>query len=262
MSNVITRERRGLGWFRDIFDPRDHRAGLTIPSREAIASLPAEVELWTPPIMDQGRTNSCTGHASASLYRYMLHYLGHADFQPSRSFNYWYGRKIAHRGWESVDEGAMPRDVMQSMISNGVVDEADWPFDPARINEQPPKRLLTKALGNRVIEGEYTRMLADHNLYHLKASLARRLPFLVGIDVYSSFFDTGDDGHTPMPQTNETFEGGHLIYCNGYSEARQRFRCPNSWGLGEGDKGVFWLPYPYVANAGLAGDFWRIEAIT
>ncbi len=212
--------------------------------------------------MDQGRTNSCVGNASASLFHYMLHYLGKPDFQPSRLFNYWLARHVPRLGWENEDEGAMPRDAMQSMISNGVISEDDWPFDTGKINERPPQALLAKAKANRVVEGEYVRMLANDNLYHLKYSLFQKLPFLIGVDVYSSFFDTDTDGMTPMPQTSEAYEGGHLMYCNGYNDSIRRFRCPNSWSEDEGEKGVFWLPYEYVGNAGLASDFWRIEAIT
>lgn len=250
---------KGLGWIRDVPKASDFRFKVGKPAE---VSLPPQVELWTPPIQDQGSTSSCVGHATASLFRYMLHHLNQPDFQPSRLFNYWYARRISHLGYETEDAGAMPRDAMQSMISNGVVPETDWPFDVSRINERPPRELLPTAYKHRIIEGEYVRMLADDNLVHLKYSLNRGLPFLVGISVYSSFFDTGSDGAVPMPKMTETFEGGHLMYCNGYRDDIKRFRCPNSWSEQYGDKGVYWLPYDYVANGGLAGDFWRVSLIT
>lgn len=251
--------RHGMGWRRDIYDPRD----LRFSAGDTSASLPSQVtHLWTPPILNQRATNSCVGHGSASLFMYMLHWLNKPVFQPSPLFNYWLARHVPRLGWENEDEGAMPRDAMQSMISNGVLSEDLWPFGYDRVNTRPPQTLLHDAKANRVVEGKYVRMLANDNLYHLKYSLAQGLPFLIGIDVYSSFYDTGDDGFVPMPQTNQTFEGGHLMYCNGYDDSIRRFRCPNSWGDDWGDKGCAWLPYDYVGNAGLASDFWRIEAIT
>lgn len=263
MTAVHTRQRKGLGWIPDIPHINDKRFKAPKPTTSS-SVLPKEVVLAHPPILDQGPTNSCTGHAASSLYRYMLGKLGKPDFQPSRLFIYYYGRRVPRLNWETEDMGAMPRDVMQTMISNGVLDETFWPFspDPINVNMAPPAGLLSKAKANRVIEGKYVRMKADDNLYHLKYSLAQKLPFLVGIDVYSSFYDTVKDGFVPMPRTNETFEGGHLMYCTGYSDGLQRFICPNSWGQSEGDKGVFYLPYAYIANRGLASDFWRIEAIT
>lgn len=263
MTAVHTRQRHGLGWIPDVPKKADFRVKMSREEMDAI-TLPSSVQLPAPPILDQKTTNSCTGFATSSLYRYMLRALGKLDFQPSPLFNYWFGRHVPRLGWEEEDEGAMPRDVMQSMISNGVIREEFWPFseDPEIVNRRPPQTLLAAAKNNRVVEGKYVRMLADDNLFHLKYSLAQRLPFLVGIDVYSSFFDTGDDGMAPMPQTNQTFEGGHLLYCVGFDDDFQRFKCPNSWGLDWGDAGFAWIPYAYIANAGLAGDFWRIEAIT
>lgn len=259
----MSREQRKFGWVRDIPDRRDLRVKMSKEEMRGV-SLPSWVNLWTPPIRNQASTSSCTGFASSSLYHYMLKFLNKQAFSPSPLFNYWFGRHVRRAGWENEDEGAMPRDVMQTMISNGVVPEEDWPFseNPKVINQRPPQTILAKAKQNKVIEGRYVRMLANDNLFHLKNSLAQGLPFLVGVDVYSSFMDTGSDGRVPMPQTNETFEGGHLLYCNSYRNDIGCFGCPNSWGLEWGDKGVAWIPYPYIANAGLAADFWRIEAIS
>lgn len=254
-------QKKGLGWIRDRKSSKDFRFSVPKEERDK-TSLPPSVVLWTPPILDQLQTNSCTGFATSSLYRYMLKFLGKADFQPSPLFNYWFGRHVPRLGWENEDEGAMPRDVMQSMISNGVVHENDWPFDVSKVNEKPPKEVLSRSKSNKVIEGRYVRMLADDNLFHLKNSLVKGLPFLVGIDVYSSFYDTKSDGMVPMPKLNETFEGGHLLYCTGFSDSLQRFRCPNSWGTEWGENGIAWIPYSYIANENIAGDFWRIEAIT
>lgn len=262
MTATHTKERHGLGWIPDIPKKADFRVKMSKEEMSKV-SLPPAIELYNPPILDQKGTNSCTGFASASLYRYHLHQ-NFNEFQPSPLFNYWLGRHVPRLGWENEDEGAMPRDVMQSMISNGVIREEFWPFseNPEIVNRRPPQTLLAAAKSNRVIEGKYVRMLANDNLFHLKHSLVQGLPFLVGVDVYSSFFDTGDDGLVPMPQTNQTFEGGHLLWANGFSDELQCFRCPNSWGTGWGKDGIAWIPYPYIANAGLAGDFWRIEAIT
>lgn len=257
-----TKQRRGLGWIPDIPHLNDKR--FRAPARSLVTVLPEEVVLPHTQILDQGATNSCTGHAASSLYRYMLRLLGKTEFQPSPLFIYYFGRRVPRLGWENEDMGAMPRDVMQTMISNGVVPETVWPFseDPAKVNKHPPQDLLSNAKTNRIIEGKYVRMLATDNLYHLKYSLFQKLPFLIGVQVYSSFLDTGSDGMVSMPGMRETYEGGHLMYCTGYSDKLQKFFCPNSWGESAGDKGVFKLPYAYIANQGLASDFWRIEAIT
>lgn len=260
---MVPNKTHGTGWIRDTPDKRDLRVKMSKEEMSKV-SLPPFIQLWTPPILDQHSTSSCTGFATASLYHYMLKFLNKQPFQPSPLFNYWFGRHVRRAGWENEDEGAMPRDVMQSMISNGVVPEEDWPFstNPATVNQRPPQTLLAKAKQNKVIEGKYVRMLANDNLFHLKNSLAKGLPFLVGIYIYSSFFDADESGMVPIPRMTETFEGGHLLYCNAYRDDIGCFGCPNSWGPEWGDNGVAWIPYAYIANGGLAGDFWRIEAIT
>lgn len=259
----MSNERRGMGYIRDVPDRRDLRVKMSKEEMSKV-SLPPSVQLWTPPILNQASSSACTGFATASLYHYMLKFLNKNVFQPSPLFNYWFGRHVRRAGWENEDEGAMPRDVMQSMISNGVVPEEDWPFsaNPNIVNQRPPQTVLSKAKQNKVIEGKYVRMLANGNLFHLKNSLRQGLPFLVGVNIYSSFFDADENGMVPMPRMTETFEGGHLLWCNGFDDSIQRFRCPNSWGPERGDNGVYWIPYAYIANEGLSSDFWRIEAVS
>lgn len=254
--------RKGLGWVRDLRSGKDFRFTAPKTTDGTKISLPSEITLSTPPIVDQKTSNSCVGNSCASLFRYSLKRLGYPEFQPSRLFIYWFARHVPRLGWENEDEGAMPRDAMQSMISNGVIPEEDWPFDLSKVNERPPQTLLAKAKAKRIVEGRYVRMLANDDLYHLKFSISQHLPFLIGVDVYSSFYDTGSDGMVPMPQTSETYEGGHAMFVNGYSNSLRRFRAVNSWGTDWGQNGTCWLPYEYITNAGLAGDFWRIEAIT
>ena len=47
----------------------------------------------------------------------------------------------------------------------------------------------------------------------------------------------------------------------GYDDAKQWFIVRNSWGAGWGMKGYFTLPYAYVTDASLAGDFWTIRIV-
>jgi C1A family cysteine protease len=248
-----------LGWVRDIRDRRDYR----FSAPPSTAALPAQIDLRpdSPPILDQGPTNSCVGHAVSSLIHFMRRKVNaQPDFQPSPLFIYWLARHVPRRGWELEDDGAMPRDAIQSCISNGVVEEREWPFDLDAVNTRPPQELLAIGKQFRVAEGKYVRMLANDNLYHLKYSLAQGLPFLIGIDVYTSFFDTGSNGLVPEP--SGAWEGGHLMWCNGYNDGIQRFQCPNSWSEQAGNNGIFYLPYDYVAEPSLSGDFWRVEMVS
>lgn len=252
-------QRRGLGWCKDLRDDRDFAVGGVPPS----IALPTNVDLrllYSPPIEDQSVTNSCVGNATSSVFRFMRCKLGLPDIKPSRLFTYYFAR--ARQGWQNEDEGCMPRDAMQSLISNGTVDEAVWPFitDPAVVNQRPPQTVLAQAKHNHIVEHKYVRMLPDHELFHLKYSLAQELPFVLGIPCFSSFFDVGSNGIVPMPKKGETLEGFHLMYALGYDDHEQYFITPNSWGEEDGDHGVRYLPYEFMKR--YADDLWRMELVT
>ena len=254
------RTRIGTGWIRDIRDDRDFVG--TGPF--GLAALPTlDVDLrktpYMPPVTNQLQTNSCVANATSSVFRYMLRKLGLPDFQPSRLFTYYFAR--ARQGWENEDDGCMPRDAMQSLISNGTIAELYWPFseDNAIINTRPSQQNLHDALSHRIVEGKYVRMLANDDLYHLKHSLSLGLPFTIGIPCYTSFFDVGSSGIVHMPTNGETLEGFHMMYIVGYSEAQQIFITVNSWGEDDGDHGVRYLPYQYVKRYG--EDLWRVEGL-
>ena len=244
--------RRGLGWHPDTPDFRDF-----VYAAPVGITLEPEIDLrpFAPPIVDQTVTNSCVGNSSASMVRFLRRKLGlQPDFQPSRLFIYYFARRL--QGWQAQDEGATIRDAMKVLEADGVCDENDWPFEVERVNTRPDQLDLRSALANKQLK--YVRMKRDDNLYHLKHSLQMGLPFTFGITVYSSFFDTGADGMVKMPRSSEDFEGGHAMYCLGYSDQAQRFIVANSWSDNWGDGGYCYLPYAYFANDDLSDDFWTL----
>lgn len=250
-----------FGYVRDLRDDRDLIGNAPV---ELGTQLATDVDLrktpFMPPTVDQLQTSSCVGNATSSVFRFILRRLGLPDFQPSRLLTYYLAR--AQRGWENDDDGCMPRDAMQSLISNGTVNELYWPFadDPVIVNTRPSQQILHDAKAHRITEGKYVRMLPTDDLFHLKHSLAQQLPFTIGIPCFSSFFDVGHTGIVPMPKKGETLEGFHMMYTAGYADAQELFINPNSWGESDGDHGVRYLPYEYVRKYG--EDLWRIEGLT
>jgi C1A family cysteine protease len=65
-----------------------------------------------------------------------------------------------------------------------------------------------------------------------------------------------------MPNTRtEQLLGGHAVTCVGYNDAKGVWIMKNSWGIGWGDKGNFYLPYNYLLSASLSGDLWQITKV-
>ena len=67
-------------------------------------------------------------------------------------------------------------------------------------------------------------------------------------------------GVVPLPGPNEQTIGGHALVLVGYQDDQKRFIFRNSWGTW-GDGGYGYIPYEYVLNPMLAGDFWVIEKL-
>src|SRR4249920_904142 len=122
---VETRTIEGLGWLRDLPDPRDHTFE---PSERLMASLPpryVNLSKYYPPIYNQGGLGSCTANAIGAAYA--ANRGDSPTFNPSRLFIYYNERLI--EGTVAVDAGASIRDGIKSIAGWGVCDESVWPYD-------------------------------------------------------------------------------------------------------------------------------------
>jgi C1A family cysteine protease len=245
-----------FGWVRDLPDNRD-RYWLAPPL--ASAQLPPTVDLrpQCPPVYDQGQLGSCTANAIAGAVQFDEIRSGIAPtWTPSRLFIYYNER--AAEGTVSWDSGAQLRDGIKVIGSLGVCPESDWPYDIAKFAEKPPAQAYDDAVHDRV--GSYQRIA--QSLVQLKTCVASRFTFIFGFTVFSSFesSEVASTGVVPLPQPSETIIGGHAVVCVGYSDARQAFIIRNSWGTAWGESGYGFMPYAYLLDAGLAADFWTIQA--
>ncbi|MEO6363723.1 MAG: C1 family peptidase [Caldimonas sp.] len=242
-----------LGWKPQLPDFRDKKYAL----KRSRAALPRSVELITggkmPPVVNQVQTNSCTGHAGQALVDFL-----HPDpeyksgiFMPSsRRFLYWRACEIG--GFAGQDEGAYIRDMMKGM-KEGVPHELACRFSEAKIATKPNKIAFTQAERRRKIGSYHPLETTDD----MRSCLAEGFPFVFGISVYSKFFsdNTSQAGEVDMPGVGETLEGGHAMLCCGYDDSVARFLFRNSWGEGWGVRGYGTIPYAYLADSNLAGDF-------
>jgi C1A family cysteine protease len=245
-----------FGWVRDLPDHRDRQ--WLAPAR-ASAQLPAAIDLrpQCPPIYDQGELGSCTANAIAGAVQFDEIRSGIAPtWTPSRLFIYYNERAL--EGTVAADSGAQIRDGIKVIASVGVCPETEWPYDIARFAEKPPAQAYSDAVRDRV--GAYQRV--TQSLVQLKTCAASGFTFVFGFTVFSSFEsgEVASTGLIPLPQPSESVIGGHAVVCVGYDDARQAFIIRNSWGVGWGEAGYGFMPYAYMLDAGLAADFWTIQA--
>jgi len=252
----VTTRVHGLGWVRDLPDNRDH---LYSAPMAVLGSLPAKVDLrdQCPAVYDQGRIGSCTANAIAGAIEFDRMRQKLRDVVPSRLFIYYNERAI--EGTVPIDSGAMIRDGIKSVASDGVCPEPEWPYDIEGFTRRPTAQCYKDAKLDRAVS--YQRLIQDVN--QMKGCLASGYPFVFGFTVYESFESptVAKTGHAPMPQPGERAVGGHAVMGVGYDHAKQWFVVRNSWGPVWGLKGYFTIPYAYLLDGNLSDDFWTIRLV-
>jgi C1A family cysteine protease len=246
---------RQYGCIRDKPDARDHKY---VPPAQHLAKPPAKVDLrpQCPPVYNQAPLNSCTANAIAAAVQFERMRLKLTPaFTPSRLFIYYNERKLA--GTVGKDSGAPLRDGIKTMVKQGDCPEHQWPYDPAKVLDEPTKPCYTDAVRYHAVSYQ----AVQQDLAHMKACLAAGQPFVLAIHIYSGS-ETPEAKKTdtfPTPKAGETLLGTHAVMAVGYDDAAKHFIIRNSWGADWGLQGYFYLPYDYAVNPNYAGDLWALQ---
>jgi C1A family cysteine protease len=245
------------GWIRDIPDQRDI---LYAAPSELLLKLPTSVDLRAqcPAVYNQEQLGSCTANAIAAALEFDQTKENQEVFPPSRLFIYYNEREL--EGTVSTDSGAQIRDGIKTVARQGDCPESLWPYDITKFAVKPPQQCYQQALQFKAVQ--YQRLAQILN--QLKGCLASGYPFVVGITIYESFEgpQVAQTGHASMPSPSEAVVGGHAVMAVGYDDSQSWFILRNSWGDGWGMKGYFTLPYAYLTDQNLAGDFWTIRVVS
>jgi len=247
---------RYYGWKPSLPDLRDLH--YHAPAH-VMASLPPSVDLsaGVGPVLNQGQIGSCGPNSSDSLIMFDQQKESLPVQSVSRLFIYYYSRLLM--GTVDQDSGVNNRDMLKALNQYGFCDESLWPYDVNRFTAKPSQEAITAAAANRI----QSYAVVNQTLGGVKGCLASGFPFLFGFTVYESFEsqEVARTGIVPMPQRSEQAVGGHDVCIVGYSDITQRFTFKNSWGTGWGKGGFAEIPYAYVLDPNLSGDFWVVNAI-
>jgi hypothetical protein len=233
-------------------DRERERANRSEAKADALAERVAHLERT---IKDQGDEGSCTGFSLSSAREALL---GADRIALSPAFIYYEERRIERSAGR--DSGAMIRDGLKVLAKEGVCPEDAMPYVAGQYTTPPGPGAFDAATGYRI--AAYHRATS---LHALQAAIAARHPVVLGISVYRSFEENvGPDGKVPMPAPGEELRGGHAILVVGY---RRDAKAPgggwltlnNSWGVGAGKGGQFFLPYAYAVDRRYTFETWVIE---
>jgi C1A family cysteine protease len=224
----------------------------SFPHKEILAS-------YFPEVDDQKQLNSSTAQACVDL----VHYFDRRAFGRivplSKLFVYQATqRMLGTIGNCNVDL----RTTLKAIVAFGIPYEQHWPYDVAKINDEPAAFLY--AFADRFRPIRYLRLdgrnrTGQDTLALVKALLNAGFPSVFGFSVPTSVSRGADIPYRP---TFDTIQGGQAVVAVGYDDQRisstkGALQIRNSWGPDWGESGYGWLPYAYVEEQ-LAVDFWTI----
>ena len=256
---------RRYGWRREVFD-----AGLRTVDVGAVRAArggPPDVydmreRSGLPAVFDQKSLGASAVFTvlSAALHdaqkRKGAQQVGPLPLNPSFLFLY-YAVRDADRTTEA-DAGASVGAVVEAARKFGVPSARSWPFVPAKFRARPSPEAYKDALQAR-LAGLRHRRVATRDPAALMRLVASNTVVCAGFSVYESFEGPGvaANGVLPMPAKGERLLGGHTAVVVGYAKDRHVIML-NSWSSSWGDRGFFYMPWPYFFSDNLA-DLWVVD---
>ena len=251
---------RSFGWIPDLPDRRDNMYSLTSDALAAsgvTAPDASDLRSGMPRIWDQGPLGSCCGWAGVTAHWYRQNVQEQVPYEPSALYVYFNARNLA--GYAKYDVGSTIRDTMKALGRWGACAESTWPYVPSRFRNTPSKASYREGAQHQ--SKIYRRV--ERSVDAMRLCLSDNRPVVFGFSVYESFMsaDVEANGYVPMPQRTEKLLGGHAVVKCGYMDAEERFICRNQWGADWGEGGYFYLPYAFITDPNLSGDFWTLDSV-
>lgn len=242
-----------FGWIPDSKDKRDRKYASKRPMN---APSKADFRDRLPKVWDQGSLGSCTAHAIGAACLYQDIYDDDRSITvPSLLYIYYMTRSL--EGTIGIDAGATIRNTVKAVVKFGYPREDLWPYAVDDFKKKPGDEVIAAASREKI--SSYASVGRD--LSHMREILNQGDPIVFGFTVYESIYgeDIDKSGIIPLPKKREKIIGGHAVLACGYDDEKQVLIIRNSWGGSWGEGGYGCLPYAYIDDPKLSGDFWTID---
>ena len=240
-----------LGLKRDSYDERDY-----LFSHSKVCTpyeLPESVDLRPnmPSMFSQNQQGSCTAQSGVCVYSYLANMIYEDKSAYSRQFLYNMER-LTEQGNLDEDSGATMRQICKTLKKDGVCLDELFPYGKGNEFKEPDEKAKANAQLHKI--KSYYRCV---NMTDIKIALASGLPVLVGTEVYSSLWNTKEDGIIPCPnKKKDEFQGCHAWVCCGYRTRKTIFGkkteyiLRTSWGESIKDENSWGYSYSNPSDSG------------
>lgn len=217
-----------MGVKKDEFDEHDYNFRAIMEEIE----LPSSVDLrpYLPSVFSQNQQGSCTANVGVGAIEYLYNVQQNKKLILSRQFLY--NQERINDGVElTEDNGSSMRQICKTLKKNGCCEEDLFTYGNGNEIKIPPNEAYINADNYKITD--YYRC---DNLYEAKVALYKKLPVLLGIDVYDEFYYPDKKGFIPKINLNNQSRGGHAILLVGYFTVKTLcgiktyYIIRNSWG--------------------------------
>lgn len=241
------------GWKPSLADPRN------VESLVPNVAVAKEVDprSWLPTPYNQYQIGSCTGNATAVVFR--AHFI-QAGIDPGDFSRLWIYLK--ERWMEGTppeeDAGAQGHTAYKVARKLGLALETEWAYGEGLNFAGPPPNAAIADAPNHKIKA-YSHPARDIEVF--KKLLSNKQLISFGFSV-GSWFESSTVANTGLyePRPNDRIIGGHEIVLVGYVFYQGVEYCllRNSWGTDWGQAGYFLAPWSFVLG-NLTSDFRTVD---
>jgi len=229
-----------------------------VPGGSGRLGVSADLSNQMPPVGDQGQQGSCTAWAIAYYQKTQYEKREHnwSDSTTNHQFSAAFAYNQLNGG---VDQGAGFSEALALISDQGCATVADCPYNENDYTTWPSESAYARAIPYRGGATHWFWMQDSAGIEKAKARIDSGYTTVIGISVYSNFDNIQNYGYKYcVADTYGGNRGGHAVTIVGYNDTISThdgpgaFRMVNSWGLGWGQAGYWWMSYAAATNAVLS----------